>query len=172
MKFKSLALAAISALVLSACGGGGGGSPAIDAAPHIKGTIAGTMYNGTAAVEGDRDTSTNLVNLYADTNLGPADHLTHWGIYGLKAAVGTYSCGSLDDPDSLQIDLHDTVNDVWYETYGGAAGQCQVRVVAVSATEISGTFTATFVIDNDNSATTKVTNGTFRVPVTDGGGPV
>ena len=168
MKFKSLALAAISALVLSACGGGGGGSPAIDAAPHIKGTIAGTMYNGTAAVEGSRYTITNSVDLYADTNLGPAEHRSHWGIYGLKSAVGTYNC----DPagDATEIRLHDTVTDVFYETDGGAAGQCQVRVVAVSATEISGTFTATFVIDNDNSATTKVTNGTFRVPVTDGGG--
>lgn len=169
MKFKSLALAAISALVLSACGGGGGGSPAIDAAPHIKGTIAGTMYNGTAAVEGYRDTSTNLVTLYADTNLGPAGDLTHWSIYGLKSAVGTYNC----DPagDATEIRLHETVTGVWYETDGGAAGQCQVRVVAVSATEISGTFTATFVIDGDNSATTKVTNGTFRMPVTDRGGP-
>ena len=170
MKFKSLALAAVSALVLTACGGGGGGSPAIDAAAHIKGTIAGTMFNGTAGVEGSRYTSTNTVELYAETNLGPASgHLSHWGIYRLKSAVGTYNC----DPagDAVEIDLHDTVNDVWYETYGGAAGQCQIRVVAVSATEISGTFTAKLVRDSDG-ATFEVTNGTFRVPVTDVAGPV
>lgn len=180
MKFKKIALLAMSTLALAACGGGGDvftpvvapiDAP-IDAAPHIKGTVAGAMFNATANVGGEWAAVGEMAGLYAELPQAPVDnHAAHWGIYGLKAALGSYSCGLATDETSLQIDLHDTVNNSWYETYGGATGACTVTVKAVSETEISGTFKATLVRDNDASMTVNVSDGTFRVPRTDLGGP-
>ena len=165
MTLKKLTLLALATLALAACGGGNGG-PSIDAAPHIKGTVAGTMFNATAGVSGSWTAAGALANLNAELPGTPPveGHNPHWGVYNLTAAPGTYSCGALGAEDGLEVDLHDTVNDIWYESYGAETGSCSVRVEAVSETEISGTFTATLVRDADASTTVTVSNGTFRVP--------
>ena len=167
MKLKNLSLLAMATLALAACGGGdiyAPEVPSVDAAPHIKGTVAGTTFNAKGNVTGFWEAAGTPAGLHAQFLQAPFDlHLPRWTFYRLKAEVGSYSCGSMFDMSSLQIYLHDPVNDYSYASYNSAAGACTVRVEAVSDTEISGTFTATLV-RTGSGTTVAVTDGSFKVP--------
>ena len=166
MKFKSLALAAVSALVLTACGGGGGS--AIDAAPHIKGTVAGTTLKAETEVGGH--THGNTLHIYAIAVSGDTSQ-AEWDIYGIPQAKGTYACHSAvnDDDSHLVISLDDYTTETSYFADGTAGSSCSITVVAISDTEISGTFKATLAKDIEATPlpTVTVTNGTFRIPLDD-----
>ena len=155
MKFKSLALAAISALVLSACGGGGGGggSPAIDAALHIKGTVDGVVYNGT---DTERDIYQGLPDLYGRVTAPAQLAGSEWNIYKFPAAAGTYDCHEINGPF---ISLERPTTNLT-SSYPG--GSCKITVIKVDNQEVVGTFVATLIDTTDNSAKA-VTNGSFRL---------
>ena len=175
MKFKKVAFLALTTLALAACGGGDGGTPApvIDTAQHIKASVDGTMVNATTGLEGTRNTVRNMAWLYGRTTVTePSGSQSYWSITSLKPVVGTYNCDANGDWETLQIGLYQSAGDgVNFTTYLKPASKCTVSVVAVSATEISGTFTATLVRRGDDSAVVQVQNGTFRMPLVEGEGP-
>ena len=162
MKLGSLALAAMSALVFSACGGGGGGAPAIDATPHIKGTVAGTVLKADSDLYGDsydRDGRT-LIVIGGQSAGSP---MAAWVFAGVPHQTGTFACGT-DAGAYIDIRLSDkrSAPEVRYFADGGDGSSCSVTVTAVSATEVSGTFDATM-MENGGSTSIQVTKGSFRV---------
>lgn len=178
MKFKKIAFLALTTLALAACGGGTttiDTPPAIDAAPpHIKASVDGTMVTATTGLEGIRNTVLNMAWLFGRTTVTePSGSQSYWSIESLKPVVGTYKCDGSTNWDNLQIRLYQRTDlgDGYFQTYGKPASKCEVRVLAVRATEISGTFTATLVRSGDDSAVVQVQNGTFRMPLVEGEGP-
>lgn len=166
MKLKSLALAAMSTLILTACGGGDGGGVTIDAGNHIKGTVAGTTFKAETDIGGH--THGDTLHIWA--SVGSGDTLqAEWDVYGIPQAKGTYACHSaVNEGDSeLVISLDDYTTETSYFADGTAGSSCSITVVAISDTEISGTFQATLAKDIEANPlpTVKVTNGTFRIPL-------
>ena len=164
MKFKSLALAAISALVLSACGGGTS-APAIDKDLHIKGTVAGSVLKATDYPVGYIYTNDekSVLDFWAYMGQGEA-RKAYWVLDRVPNAKGNYSCAA--DGVRIWFDDYRGESNLYYVARDNAAGStCSVTVDAVSSTEVSGTFTATMIYDGEGDAPAiTVTNGTFRMP--------
>ena len=177
MKFKKLALLAMSTLALAACGGSNISvpeippivpvapvAPAIDAALHIKGTVDGVNFNANDWLNGTLDTRTKLVNL--DARLpkeSESGNSSSWGIYGLEAKIGKYYCGSeASDDNSIGIGFYNAATNEYIASAYGSRGKCEVIVEDFTAEEISGRFTVTLVRESSDKTVT-VEDGTFRV---------
>lgn len=197
MKWHTTSAAALMAFTLAACGGGsgsglspsptpvpiGGGTltPSPTTAPtgssgsyFIKGTVDGTVRNGTVDVTGSWiDGSAAGNGLTAKTTDTPAPAV--WSIQHLKNAVGTYSCnGSGDnvavvtfsDPKVVVNPMTDADKMQVLTAGGTPKGSCSITVTAASSTEMEGTFTATLK-NYTGTYTRTVTNGSFKVAKVD-----
>lgn len=178
MHFKTLVAMASATFALVACGGGGSvglggaGNPGNPGNPgsgdyFIKGTVDGTVRNGTVNVSGSwLDGNASGSGLTAST--GGAQPIV-WGIQQIKPVVGPYTCNTggnllvISLTDSTVVNPMDplTAQNVQVMT-GFAGGACSLTVTAVSATEIEGTFSAT--LKNATQTFTRtVVNGSFKV---------
>ena len=188
MTFKFSAASCVLALVLTACGGGTGGTsnPSVTGTPAPVGptptgptTPTGTIASLfiTATVDGSvRSGTVDVTGSWVD-GVGPGSGLTAkttdspapavWSIQHLKNEVGTYNCSG--GTNSIAITFQDptvVVNPMTdgakiQVTSAGAPGSCSLTVTAASATVIEGNFTAT--LHNNLGYTRTVTNGSFRV---------
>jgi hypothetical protein len=171
MKLKSLlTIVAGSALLLSACGGGSTSNmpvpPAIDAAPHIKGTVDSTAVKATTQIGGGVQAWNGKLWLWAmDSDLT-------WDLHNIPDAKGVYPCAVRQN----ESDNSNLYMEYWRRLDGGAksyradasaGSSCSITVLAVSDKEVSGTFTATMLQTAprpDTPVTIQVTNASFRVP--------
>lgn len=187
MKFKKIAFLALTTLALAACGGGTttiDTPPAIDAAPHIKATVAGAAFNALNEVYGDSmppDAATKWLDIFGYVYQS-GNMVGKWAIDGIPNAKGRHPCKrGVGDDRSTEIrlgDYRDEGNKNYYAD-GMNGSECFITVEQVSPTEVSGFFTATLLEDTRvvrvteggriaSPATVKVTQGSFRVPL-DGG---
>ena len=188
MTFKFSAASCVLALVLTACGGGTGGTsnPSVTGTPAPVGptptgptTPTGTIASLfiTATVDGSvRSGTVDVTGSWVD-GVGPGSGLTAkttdspapavWSIQHLKNEVGTYNCSggtnsiviSFQDPQAVVNPMTDGLKV--QVTSAGAPGTCSLTVTAASASVIEGNFTAT--LHNNLGYTRTVTNGSFKV---------
>lgn len=167
MKFKKLALLAMSTLVLAACGGGD--SYGDGGAPFIKGTVDGTQVNATTDVKGYWETGEKLA-LRLISSIGPATEQTTrvgpirtWSIFFLKPLLGVKQQCTNSGEDDLQIEL---IRDAEYSL----SRSCTVTVTRINDKEISGTFEAILEASprgrSSDPVSVNVTKGSFKVPLT------
>lgn len=166
MTLKKLTLLALATLALAACGGSD--TPAIDAAPHIKGTVLGAVFNAQTSLSAhDHDEGATL-HFYGNVTSGESEQ-AYWEVYGLPNAKGTYACGTSVSAESstLEIYFDDYRNGAedYYFADGTNGSSCTITVEEVSATEVSGRFEAKVAKDVEGNPISQVTNGSFRVPL-------
>ena len=166
MTLKKLTLLALATLALAACGGSG--TPAIDAAPHIKGTVLGAVFNAQTSLSAhDHDEGATL-RFYGYVTSGESEQ-AYWDVSGLPKAKGTYACGTSVNAESstLEIYFEDYRNGAedYYFADGTNGSSCTITVEEVSATEMSGRFEAKVAKDAEGNPISQVTNGSFRVPL-------
>ena len=167
MTLKKLTLLALATLALAACGGGDG-APAIDAAPHIKGTVLGAVFNAQTSLSAhDHDEGATL-HFDGSVTSGESEQAS-WNVYALPKAKGTYACGTSVNAESetLAVYFEDYRNGAedYYFADGTNGSSCTITVEDVSATEISGRFEAKVAKDVEGNPISQVTNGSFRVPL-------
>ena len=187
MYLTKLAAVAAAACLMAACGGGtgtgtgaaggltptpsptasGSATPVPAGTSFIQAAVDGTMRSGTVSVAGSWAGTTDKRNLTANTGDTPSPAV--WSIQFLTPTVGSYTCAgggnntavvTFTDPSVVNpADPMSSLNMMVLTTGGGS---CTVNVSAVSATEISGTFSATLK-NIGGTFTRQVTGGSFTV---------
>ena len=158
MKFGKLALAAMTTMVLAACGGDG------EVKPFIKGLVNGTSFQATEDLGGHYHGSNNeTLHIWGDI-VQSGNSLGYWDME-FPAAVGTYPCGEDDSGNWTGIELGDNRggSSVYYYADGEEGSSCSITVTRVGEKEVAGTFTATL-LQEESATTVNVTKGSFRVP--------
>ena len=185
MYFKTMAALAAATCVLAACGGGtgtgaaggltptltptasGSATPVPAGTSFIQGAVDGTLRNGTVSVAGSWAGDTDKRSLTANTGDSPSPAV--WSIQFLTPTVGSYTCAgggnntaviTFTDPSVVNPSDPMSALNMMVLTTGG--GSCTVNVSAVSATEITGTFSATLK-NIGGTFTRQVTGGSFTV---------
>lgn len=153
----------------------GGNGPTPNSA-QISATVAGAQQLADVNVQGSWIINGSAGNsLSAQSSAQPP---IVWSIQHLKAAVGTYSCGTsgemgdiaFTNPGIVAGDPMSAITNAWKiqttTAHRSDGGKCMVTVTKVDESVIEGTFTATLVAKGTGSQleTYAVTNGSFSVP--------
>ena len=165
IKFKKIAFLAMTTLVLAACGGGGSdAAPEIDAAPHIKASVAGTVLKADSNLSG-ANYDRNGRALFTIAGKSAGSPMAAWSFSGIPHQTGTFVCGTGAGADiEMMLEDRRSAPALSYFADGGDGSSCSVTVTAVSADEVSGTFDATMMeVEGDGSTSVQVKNGSFRV---------
>jgi hypothetical protein len=150
-------------------------NPGISSVPHVKATIFGKIINATSGVyarKKNEQTGTFFyLNAFIDDDV--EKKFQTFSLNRIPTSVGTYACSNhalmsivLEETayeDSTKVGVGSLTK--WKAERDG--GNCSIQILNVSATEISGIFTATLVKGTPYSggAVALATNGSFRAPI-------